>query len=86
MGNLAAEEDRKFWQDIWKEGNDSRKYIGNHNVPEIILLHSAVKVGFVDNERALQLCHHIDCEPDNFELFNYLLNWKRQTSKVWTLY
>lgn len=86
MSNLAAEEDRKFWKDIWKEGNDTRKYIEKHNVPEAILLHSAVKIGFVDNERALQLCHQIDCEPDNFELFNYLLNWKRQTSKVWTLY
>ena len=85
MENLAAGEDREYWQDIWKDEN-KRKYIKNHNVPEVILLHAAAKIGFVDNERALQLCHQIDCEPDNFKLLNYLLKWKQQTSKVWTLY
>ena len=86
MSNLTEDEDRKFWQDMWQEGNDSRKYIKKHNVPEIILLQAGLEIGFVDLERAMYLLLEIDCESNNFELLNLLLKWKRQTSKVWTLY
>ena len=48
------------------------------------MLRAAMDAGFVDFDRALLECEK-SSSPD-IEVFNKLLRWKRQTSKVWTLY
>ena len=47
-------------------------------------IQAALEIGMIDQDRALLECEKINSVDK--KLFNKLLKWKRQTSKVWTLY
>lgn len=65
-----------------KNKRDFINWKGALNDPK--MLRAAMDAGFVDFDRALLECEK-SSSPD-IEVFNKLLRWKRQTSKVWTLY